>query len=123
MAVLDAQLAKGHLEALVDALGPIQFLAVQSSITSKDGLQQLTRALHQSVKDLVIVLGGENKGKALLTVSVDAALLDRYDLKAGNVVKAAAQHIQGGGGGRPNYATAGGKNIAGLPQALEAPFL
>lgn len=120
MAVLEAQLAKGKLQEQIEPLGPIRFLAVHSSITSKDGLQQLTRELHQAVDDLVIVLGGEHKGKALLTISVDPALLERYDLKAGNIVKAAAQHIQGGGGGRPNYATAGGKNIAGLPQALKA---
>ena len=120
MAVLEAQLAKDQLQQQVEAIGPLNFIATRSGITSKDGLQQLTRQLHQAVDNLVIVLGGESKGKALLTVSVDPAVIEAHGLKAGDLVKVAAQHIQGGGGGRPNYATAGGKNIDGLPQALEA---
>ena len=40
-------------------------------------------------------------------------------LKAGNLVKEAAKLIQGGGGGQPHFATAGGKNTDGLPAAVE----
>jgi alanyl-tRNA synthetase len=118
MALLEAKLAKGDLEAKVQAIGGFNFLGATTSIVSKDGLKQLSNSLHQSVPNLVLVLGGENKGKALLTVSVDGALADKFH--AGKLVKAIAKHVNGGGGGKPVYATAGGKNPAGLDAALQA---
>lgn len=118
MALLEAKLAKGDLQAQVQTIGNFHFLGAVTDIVSKDGLKQLSNSLHQSVPNLVLVLGGENKGKALLTVSVDGALLDKFH--AGKLVKAIASHVNGGGGGKPVYATAGGKNPAGLEAALQA---
>ncbi len=120
MALLEAKLAKGDLEAQVQPMGNVNFLGATTTIVSKDGLKQLSNSLHQSVPNLVLVLGGENKGKASLTVSVDAAVVKEYSLKAGDIVKSIASHVNGGGGGKPVYATAGGKNPAGLGDALQA---
>ncbi len=120
MALLEAKLAKGDLEEQVQGIGTLNFLGATTTIVSKDGLKQLSNSLHQSIPNLVLVLGGESNGKALLTVSVDAEVVKRYQLHAGNIVKAIVPHVNGGGGGKPFYATAGGKNPAGLSNALQA---
>ena len=66
-----------------------------------------------TVKDIVILSdAGE---KPMLTVGVSADIEDKYH--AGNIVKDLAKEIQGGGGGNPGFATAGGKNLDGLANA------
>ena len=58
------------------------------------------------------------EGKPMLSVFLSQPLIDA-GLHAGNLIKSAAKHIQGGGGGQAFMATAGGKNAAGLPDAME----
>ena len=66
-----------------------------------------------------VVLGSHYEDKPLLTVMISKDLLEApYSLHAGKLVKEAAHFIQGGGGGSPHFATAGGKNVAGLDQAV-----
>ncbi len=120
MALLEAKLAKGDLEARVEGIGLLNFLGATTTIVSKDGLKQLSQSLHQAIPNLVLILGGENNGKALLTVSVAPEVVEKHQLHAGNIVKAVASHVNGGGGGKPVYATAGGKNPAGLSNAIQA---
>ncbi len=65
----------------------------------------------------MLVLGTSNDDKANLLVAVsDEAIKD--GVKAGDLIKAIASNINGGGGGRPNLAQAGGKNPAGLQDAI-----
>jgi alanyl-tRNA synthetase len=66
----------------------------------------------------VLVLGGiiEQKPQVLVLVTDD---LTKKGLHAGNLVKEIAQHMGGGGGGRPNMAQAGGKDASALPSALQ----
>ena len=65
-----------------------------------------------------IVVGSKHDDKPLLTVMVSKDLIAARQLHAGNLVKEAARLIQGGGGGAPHFATAGGKNTAGLDDAV-----
>ena len=65
-----------------------------------------------------LVLGSKHDDKPLLTVMVSKDLIASRQLHAGNLVKEAARLIQGGGGGAPHFATAGGKNTAGLDEAV-----
>ncbi len=65
----------------------------------------------------VVVVLSENGGKPMITVGVSDDLSGEYH--AGNIVKELAKEINGGGGGNPGFATAGGKNPAGLQAALE----
>jgi len=64
------------------------------------------------------VAGTEAEGKPMLTVMLSDNLV-ASGLKAGNLVKEAAKLIQGGGGGQPHFATAGGKNADGLSAAID----
>ena len=66
----------------------------------------------------LVVLGSKHDDKPLLTVMLSKDLVSERSLHAGNLVKAAAQLIKGGGGGAPHFATAGGKDVAGLDAAV-----
>ncbi|MBQ4277605.1 MAG: alanine--tRNA ligase [Bacteroidaceae bacterium] len=72
----------------------------------------------QFTDNLLVVIGGESAGKPNLTIALSDDLVKR-GLNAGQLVREAAKHIQGGGGGQPHFATAGGKNPEGLTQAVE----
>ena len=69
-------------------------------------------------ENLFFVAGSLDNGKPMLTVMLSDNLV-AGGLKAGNLVKEAAKLIQGGGGGQPHFATAGGKNTDGLNAAIE----
>ena len=69
--------------------------------------------------NLFLVFAAEQEGKALLTCYISKELVASKKFNAGQVVKELGKFIQGGGGGQPFFATAGGKNPKGIPQALE----
>ena len=82
-------------------------------------LMNLGDQLKAKLGDGVILLASENGGKvSLLAMATDGAM--KQGAHAGNLIKAVAKLVGGGGGGRPNMAQAGGKNPAGINQALEA---
>lgn len=72
------------------------------------------------VDDLFFIGGSDLNGKALLTVYISKNLVESKNLNAGNIVRELGKFIQGGGGGQPFFATAGGKNPSGLKDAIEA---
>ena len=67
----------------------------------------------------LIVLGNEAEGKPMLTVAISDSLVKENGLNAGQLVREAAKLMQGGGGGQPHFATAGGKNLDGLNAAVD----
>ena len=106
----------------------------QAEIQKINGIAFLAKAVDldaQSIKDLAFEMGrnrnnlflvlGSNKGqKPLLICYISKPLVSEKSLDAGKVVRALSKYIQGSGGGQPFFATAGGKNPAGIPQALTA---
>ena len=68
--------------------------------------------------NLLVVIGSVDAGKPMLTVSVSDDLTARFN--AGQLVREAAKNIQGGGGGQPHFATAGGRNADGIQTAIDA---
>jgi alanyl-tRNA synthetase len=103
----------------------------KNEFEEKDGKKLLVKKVSldaASVKDIVfqlkkdtsnsiIVIISDADQKPLITVGVSAALENQYH--AGNIVKDLAKEIQGGGGGNPGFATAGGKNLAGIENAYQ----
>jgi alanyl-tRNA synthetase len=69
--------------------------------------------------DMVAILGGEQDGKAQLSVIISESLTSAGVLNAVEIIRAVSPEIQGGGGGQPFFATAGGKNPAGLKSAVQ----
>jgi len=81
-------------------------------------LKKIASALRQKDDNLVVVLGSVSQGKPALCVMITEKLLNEKLWNASTLVREAAKHIQGGGGGQPTLATAGGKNPDGIEAAL-----
>ena len=95
----------------VDA-GGVKLVARRVQGLDKAALGQLADTLKNTLKSGVVVLASENDGKVSIVVSVTKDLVPR--VHAGNIVKKIAPIVGGGGGGRPDFAEAGGKNPAGI---------
>ena len=99
----------------VNGVKVIKFCAPLPAETVKNIAFQLRG---QITENLFFVAGTEAEGKPMLTVMLSDNLV-AGGLKAGNLGKEAAKLIQGGGGGQPHFATAGGKNADGLNAAID----
>ena len=85
-----------------------------------DAAKDLAFKLRQAVPEgLLCVIGSKHQDKPLLTVMLSDDMVSEQQLNAGQMVREAAKLIQGGGGGQPHFATAGGKNIDGLSAAVD----
>ncbi|HKK78515.1 MAG TPA: DHHA1 domain-containing protein, partial [Phaeodactylibacter sp.] len=78
----------------------------------------LAYQLEEEIGDALILFGAEIKGKPQLTMVISKSLTENRDLHAGNIIRELAKEIKGGGGGQPFFASAGGKDTAGLGRAL-----
>jgi len=106
---------------LLDAIEPVNgvnFLAKKVDLDS-GAIKDLAFQLKGEVDDLFMILGAETDGKVVITIALSDSLVKGKDLHAGNMIRVLAKEIGGGGGGQPNFATAGGKNANGIPNALE----
>lgn len=99
--------------------GALTFLAKQVKVKDMNQLRQLADEWKQKAASDVLVLACQNQDKANLLVAANPKAV-AAGVKAGDLIKAIAPLVGGGGGGRPDLAQAGGKNPAGIPQALAA---
>lgn len=97
----------------------INFISEKIGLDSAEVIKDLSFELRNEVQNLFMVLGAEIKGKPSLSVIISDNLVTEKKLNAGTIVRELAKEIQGGGGGQPFYATAGGTNLSGLEKALE----
>ena len=109
---------KGNLKHEVELINGVHFLAKQVDLDAA-GIKDLSFELGQAFDSAVLLFGSEQNGKALLSCYVSKGLVTAKDLNAGTIVRELGRYIQGGGGGQPFYATAGGKHPDGLKEALE----
>ena len=118
---LKSKLAKdslGDVASQVTVIKDMKFLATSVKDVDMNGLRELGDQLKNQLGEGVVVLASENDGKVnLIVMATDGAM--KQGAHAGNLVKAIAPCVGGGGGGRPNMAQAGGKNPAGIAEALE----
>lgn len=110
---------KGDLKTELKELNGIQFLAKKVDLDAS-GIKDLSFEMGQQYDNLFLLFAAENDGKALLSCYISKELVESKGLNAGTIVRELGKHIQGGGGGQPFFATAGGKDPAGIEKALEA---
>ena len=114
-----AQQAKGDLKSELNSHNGIQFLFKKVDLDAAS-IKDICFELGGQFEDLFLVFASELNGKAILSCYVSKPLVESHDLNAGQIVRTLGKYIQGGGGGQPFFATAGGKNPAGIPEALKA---
>lgn len=94
-------------------------IAAKVSLPNSDSLKNIAYALRNQFDDLLLVLAADVDSKPQVAVMIGEKLAATNQFHAGNMVKELAKEIDGGGGGQPFFATAGGKNLAGLDSVLE----
>ena len=109
---------KGDLKSEITEENGVAFLAKQIDLDA-GGIKDLCFELGSQYTNLFLLFGAENDGKAILSCYISKELVADKGLNAGQVVRELGKHIQGGGGGQPFFATAGGKNPSGITKALE----
>lgn len=113
----EAQAALGDVTDQVKEVAGVKLLATSVKGVDMNGLRDLGDQMKTKLGEGVVVLISETDGKVnLITMATDEALAK--GAHAGNLIKAIAPIVGGGGGGRPNMAQAGGKNPAGINDAL-----
>ena len=109
---------KGDLKNELIEIKGVQFLAKQLDLDAA-GIKDVSFELGSQFDNLFLIFGAENEGKALLSCYISKELVASKNLDAGKIVRELGKYIQGGGGGQPFFATAGGKNPNGISEALE----
>jgi len=109
---------KADLAKELQDVNGVQFLAKQVDL-NPEGAKDLAYELGTLGTNLFLVLATAEEGKPMLTCYVSKELVENKKLNAGQVVRELGKFIQGGGGGQPFFATAGGKNAAGIQEALD----
>jgi len=110
---------KTHLVDELEHINGIQFLAKKVDLDA-GGIKDLAFQMGNGRDDLFLLFGAENEGKAILSCYISKGIVASAGLNAGQIVRELGKHIQGGGGGQPFFATAGGKNPEGIEEALNA---
>ncbi len=114
-----AGVLKGELMSKAENLGGVRFISAVVPIQDANAIKNLAYQLEKEMENAVIVLGAVANDKPLLTVIISQSLVEEKGLHAGNMVRELAKEIQGGGGGQPFFATAGGKDASGLDRAVQ----
>ncbi|HRL70515.1 MAG TPA: DHHA1 domain-containing protein, partial [Flavobacterium sp.] len=109
---------KASLIAEIQEINGVQFLAKQVDL-NPEGAKNLVYELGNLGNNLFLVLATAEEEKPMLTCYVSKELVAQKNLNAGQVVRELGKYIQGGGGGQPFFATAGGKKVEGIQEALE----
>ena len=110
---------KQHLLSQREELGGVRIFKVQQNV-SAELIKDLAFQIAGEVTESFIFIGATDEGgKPNLTLMLSRDLVESKGWNASNILRSAAKHIQGGGGGQPHFATAGGKRVEGLDEAVQ----
>ena len=121
IAALKADKAKGLKSALMAKareINGVSFIAEQVELDPAL-IKDISFQLRKEMSPLFLVLATAQNNKATVSVALSDEIVANSSFNSGKIVKELASFIQGGGGGQPFFATAGGKNPAGISQALK----
>ncbi|MBV5315707.1 MAG: alanine--tRNA ligase [Prolixibacteraceae bacterium] len=110
---------KQELKNKIQVINGVNVIAEVIQLDSAQAVKDLAFQLKGEVDNLFLALGSAIGGKPSITVMIAENLVAEKGLNAGTIVREAAKEMQGGGGGQAFYATAGGKDVAGLSAAVE----
>ena len=102
-----------------DTVNGCRIFVMKPEDSGADTLRSLGQFLREKIGCGVGLLAGEEDGKVTLVGFAGDEAIREFGLNAGELVKKAAAKVQGGGGGKPGLATAGGRNPAGIPDAIK----
>jgi alanyl-tRNA synthetase len=111
-------IARNYLKNSIRKLGKLNVIAEEIRLKSADNIKTLVYELKDQIPDLFLVVGSEIQGKAHITIMISENIIKEYKLDARILIREIAPEINGGGGGQPFYATAGGKKPEGIPSAI-----
>ena len=109
---------KDDLIKEIEEISGYKVLTKKLSGIDMEGMKTLAYSIEQSVGDVILMFGLDAGDKANLQLLISKSLVSD-DLNAGNIIREVSKHIQGGGGGQPLFASAGGKNPDGISAALD----
>ena len=89
------------------------------TVLPADAVKDIVFQLRAEIGNALVVIGSVNEGKPLLTCAASDSLVKEHGVNVGQAIREAAKLMQGGGGGQPHFATAGGKNPDGLSAAID----
>ena len=116
---LKVKLLQDELKSKIEDVDGVSFIATEVDLDAQ-GMKDLSFELGVSLERAIVVLGSKKSGKALLSCYISKVLVSDQQKDAGAIVRNLGKHIQGGGGGQPFFATAGGKNPEGITAAISA---
>ena len=116
---LKSQVLKEEILKEVKTINGIQFCALEVDLDSQ-GMKDLSFEIGSQLEYAILVLGSIKSGKPLLSCYVSKSLVSEKDKDAGAIIRNLGKYIQGGGGGQAFFATAGGKKLEGMKDALTA---
>ena len=112
-----AKMLQSSLLQKAELINGVNFIAAKVDLDGAT-VKDMAFAMKADIENLFLVLGYESDGKVNLSVMLAESLVSEKAMDAGKIVREIAKEIQGGGGGQAFFATAGGKNPAGLENAF-----
>jgi alanyl-tRNA synthetase len=114
-----ANVLKDKLATKVVKQNGYSLILEKVSVPNAEALKNIAYGLRNQFDDLLLILAADVEGKPQVSVMIGEKLAQANTYHAGNLVKELAKEIDGGGGGQPFFATAGGKNLNGLDAVVE----